>query len=117
MLELNQHMKSDKMSHIIFADIESMIRKIVGCANNSENYSTTKIGKYISCGYSMSIIWAFDHTENKHTLYFGKDCMNKFCESLREHVKNIVDFEKKKNVTVNKRRTKITSRCKSMSYL
>ena len=30
-------------------------------------------------------IWAFGHTENKHTLYRGKDCMKKFCESLREH--------------------------------
>ena len=36
--------------------------------------------------------------------------MKKFCESLREHAKNIINFEKQKNVTVNKRRTKITSR-------
>ena len=43
--------------------------------------------------------------------------MKKFCESLREHAKNISDFEKKKNVTVNKRRTKITSRCKTMLFL
>ena len=38
--------------------------------------------------------------------------MKKFCESLRGHAKNIIDFEKK-NVTVNKRRTKIVSRGKS----
>ena len=37
-------------------------------------------------------------------------------ESLREQAKNIIDFEKK-IVTTNKRRTKIVSRCKSMSYL
>ena len=43
--------------------------------------------------------------------------MKKFCTSLREHTKNIIDFEKKKNVTVNKGRIKITSRCKSMLYL
>ena len=42
--------------------------------------------------------------------------MKKFCESLREHAKDITDFEKK-NVTANKRRTKITSRCKNMLYL
>ena len=36
-------------------------------------------------------------------------------ETLREHAKNVIDFEKKKN-TVNKKkkRTKITSRCKNM---
>ena len=43
--------------------------------------------------------------------------MKKFCTSLREHAKNIIDFEKKKNATVNKRKMKITSRCKSILYL
>ena len=42
----------------------------------------------------MSTIWAFDHIENKHSLYHGKDCMKKFCESLKDHAKNIIDFEK-----------------------
>ena len=32
-------------------------------------------------------------------------------------MKNINNFENKKNVTVNKRRAKIESRCKSMLYL
>ena len=42
--------------------------------------------------------------------------MKKFCTSLREQVKDITNFEKK-NVNDNKRKTKITSRCKSMLYL
>ena len=56
-LEFNQYMKSDKMPYIIYAGIESLIKKIDGCANNPEKYSTTKIGEHISCGYSMSTIW------------------------------------------------------------
>ena len=47
-------MKSDKISYIIYADIESLIRKIDGCANNPENYLTTKVGEHITCEYSMS---------------------------------------------------------------
>ena len=46
-LESNQHMKSDKMPCIIYADIESLIRKIDGCANYPEKSSTTKIGQHI----------------------------------------------------------------------
>ena len=92
-------------------------KKIDECANNPKNYSTTKIGEHIPRGYLKSTIWVFDYTENKHTLYRKKYRMKKFCKSLREHEKNIIDFEKKKNVTVNKRRTKITSRRKSMLYL
>ena len=33
-------MKSDKMTYINRADIESLIRKIDGCANNPDNSST-----------------------------------------------------------------------------
>ena len=116
-LEFNQYMKSDKIPNIIYTDIESLIKKIDGCANDPENSSTTKIDKHIPCGSSVSTIWGFDHIEDKHTLYRGKDCMKKFCTSLREHAKNIIDFEKEKNVTVNKRRITITSRCKRMLYL
>ena len=47
--------------------------------NNPEKFSATKIGEHIPCWYSMSTIWGFDHIENKHK----KDCMKKFCESLR----------------------------------
>ena len=65
----------------------------------------------------MSTMWAFDRIENKHTLYYRKDYMKIFCESLREHAKNIFDFEKKKKFTVNKRRTNIASRCKRILYL
>ena len=43
----------------------------------------------------MSTIWEFHHIENKHSLYRGEDCIKNFCEFLREHAKNIVDFEKK----------------------
>ena len=92
-----------------------MIKKIDRCGNNLEKSSILKLRQHIPCVYSMSTIWAFGHIENKHTLYCGEDCMKKLCESFREHVKNIIDFEKK-NVTINKERTKITPRCKGMLH-
>ena len=76
-LEFNQYMKSDKMPYISYADTESLIKKIDGCANNPETSSTTKIGEYFPCGYSMSTIWGFYHIEKKHCLYHGEDCMKK----------------------------------------
>ena len=38
----------------------------------------------------MSTIWEFDHIENKHTLYRGKDCMETFYG--KENAKKIIDF-------------------------
>ena len=46
----------------------------------------------------MSIIWKFDHIEDKDTSYRGKDCLKKVCINLSEYAKNIIDFEKKKMV-------------------
>ena len=46
----------DKMPYIIYTDIESVIKKIDGCANNPENSSTAKIVERIPCGYSMATI-------------------------------------------------------------
>ena len=44
-------MKSDEMPYSIYADIESLIKKINRCANNKENSLTTKIGEHTPCGY------------------------------------------------------------------
>ena len=44
----------------------------------------------------MSKILSFKGIENKHDEYRGKDCMKKFCESLREHAMEKINFEKKK---------------------
>ena len=50
----------------------------------------------------MTTIWAFDHIENKHTLYCRKDCMKKFFKSLRDLAKNVIDFEKQKMLPLTK---------------
>ena len=54
----------------------------------------------------MSTVWGCDHIEDKHTLYNGKDCMKKFCESLREHAKSIIDFKKKKMLLLTRKELK-----------
>ena len=72
------------MPFIIYANIESLIKKIDGCANNPENSSKIKTGQHIPCVHSMSKIWGFDHIE--------KDCVKRFCTSKRKQEKNIIDF-------------------------
>ena len=49
-LEFNQDLKSDKMSFIIYADLESLIKKD-GCQNNFKKSSTTKVGTHIPYMY------------------------------------------------------------------
>ena len=51
-LQFNQYMKSDKTPCIIYADVESLIKKIDKCANNLEE-SLPKIGDHVPCGYPL----------------------------------------------------------------
>ena len=50
----------------------------------------------------MSAMSSFNILENKHHVYRGKDCMKKFCESLKEHAMKKVIFKKKKIQVTNK---------------
>ena len=50
----------------------------------------------------MSTISSFRSIENKHDLCRGRDCMKKFCESLKEHAKKIINFGKKKKAKLLK---------------
>ena len=97
-------MKSDKMTYIIYADIEYLIKKIDGCASNPEKSLTKKIGQHIPCAYSILKIVnnVNNHIENNHTLYREKDCMKKLCSSLRDHATNILNFGKKKMLPLTK---------------
>ena len=83
-----------KALFIIYAYLECLIKKIDGCKNNPQNSSTTKVSKYIPV-FSISTIFSFRSIESKHDVYRGKDCMKKFCESLREHIMKIISFNKK----------------------
>ena len=78
------------MPYIIYLDIASLIKKIDGCEKKSRKRFNSTIGEHIPCGYLMSTFWGFNHIEDKQTLHRGKDCMKKFCESLREHAKSIM---------------------------
>ena len=95
-LEFNQCPKSDKAPFIFTVDFEGLIEKIDGYKDNLENSSTTKAVKHIPSGFSMSTISSFKKIENQHDVYRGKDCMKKFCESLREYAVEMINFKKRK---------------------
>ena len=95
-LEFNQYQKSDKAPFIICADLECAIEKIDRYKNNPGNSSTTKASEHIPSDFSVYTISSFKSIENKHNVYRGKDCMKKFCGSLREHAMKIIIFKKNK---------------------
>ena len=94
-LEFNQNQKSDKTPFIFYANLECLIGKIYRCKNNLESVSTTKLIEHVPSGFSMSTILSLKRIENNHNVYRVKDCMKKFCESLREYAMEIINSKKK----------------------
>ena len=91
-LEFNKYQKSDKATFIIYADLECLIEKIDVCKNKPENLSIAKVSEHNPSGVSMFTISSFKYIESKHDVYRGKNYMKKFCESLKEHAMQIINF-------------------------
>ena len=104
-LEFNQYMKSDKMSYIIYADTESLIKKQMEVQIIQKILQQQKLESIFLVDIFNVNYMAFD-IYKKHTLYRGEDCIKKICESLREHAKKIIDFEKKKMLPLTKEELK-----------
>ena len=65
------------------------------CQNNPEKSYTEKKTKHTPSGCSIFTNCSCDLTKNKLDCYKGEDCMERFCNDLREHAIKIINYEKK----------------------
>ena len=91
-----------KAQFIIYADLESLLEKIITCFSNPEESSTNKINKHAPAGYSLFTQCSFDEPKNRFDYYRGKDCMKNFCLNLKEHVAKIINHKKKEMIPLTK---------------
>ena len=90
-----------KLPFVIYADLECLLEKMSTCQNNPNKSSTTKINKHTPSGYSLFTHCSFvDESKNKLNHCRGDDCMKKFCKDLREHATKIINYEKKKMISL-----------------
>ena len=99
-IKYNHGEKSMTLPFLIYADLECLLEKMSTCQNNPNKSSTTKINKHIPAGYSIFTSGSFDESKNKINYYRGDDCMKKFCKDLREHSTKIINYEKKRMVSL-----------------
>ena len=101
-IKYNHGEKSMKVLFIIYADLECLLEKMRTCINNPNESSTTKINKHTPSGYSIFTSCSFDESKNKLNYYRGKDCMKNFCKDLKEHATRIINYEKRKIISLTK---------------
>ena len=70
-LRYNTGEKSMKIPFIIYAHLESLLKKM----STHHNKLTTKINKHILSVYSFFTHCSFDTTKNRFDYYRGKNCM------------------------------------------
>ena len=99
-IKYNHGEKSMKFPFLIYADLECLLEKMSTCQNNPNKSSTTKINKHTPSGYSIFTNCSFDESKNKINYYRGDDCMKKFCKDLREHAMKIINYDKKRMVSL-----------------
>ena len=99
-IKYNHGEKSMKVPFVIYVDLECILEKMSTCMNNPNELYTTKINKHIPSGYSAFTSCSFDESKNKLYYYRGNDCMKKFCKDLRIHATKIINYEKKKIISL-----------------
>ena len=107
----------DEFLFVIYADIECLIEKIDGFKNNADITFPIKVGEHTPSRFSMPTISWFESKENKHDVYRGKNCMKKFCESLRENAMEIIDLKKKRNWSYLQTNSRNHMKSKILLYL
>ena len=99
-IKYNHGEKSIKLPFDIYADLECLLEKMSTCINNPNESSTTKINKHESSGYSIFTHCSFDESKTKFNYYRKDDCMKKFSKDLRDYVTKIINYEKKKMISL-----------------
>ena len=99
-IKYNHGEKSMKLPFVMYADLECLLEKMSTCINNSNELSTTQINKHTPSGYSIFTHCSFDESKNKLNYYRGDDCMKKFCKDLRIDTTKIINYEKKKMISL-----------------
>ena len=116
-LKYNPGEKSLKVPFIIYSDLECLLEKIDTCSNNPEKSYTEKKAKHKPSCYSLVTCCSFDKSETRHKYYRGKDCIERFCRDLRDQTMKIINYKKKKEIIVTKKKNSLMKIKKSVIYV
>ena len=76
--------KSLKVPFTIYADLKYLLKKEQSCQNNRKNSYTERKARHKRSGYSWSSVCLFDKRKKSRKFYRRKDCIEKFCEDVKE---------------------------------
>ena len=78
-----------KVPFIMYADFEVILELIQGPSQDPEESYTKKVDQHIPSGYCVYSKFTYEKAENLLKLYRGKNCIEKFCDYLREEANRL----------------------------
>ena len=84
--------------------------------NNFEKSYTEKKTKYTPSGYSWFTNCSFDATKNRFDCYKGEDCMERFCEDLRDHAMKITNYEEQEMIPLTNKKINLMKTKRFVTY-
>ena len=73
-----------KVLFMMYADFEAILEPIQGPSPDPEEPYTSKVNQHIPSGWCVYSKFAYGNVQNPLRLCRGKDCIEKFCNHIRE---------------------------------
>ena len=104
-----------KVPFMMYADFEAILEPIQGPSPDPEEPYTSKVNQHIPSGWCVYSKFAYGEVQNPLKLYRGKDCIEKFCDYIKEEAKRLYHMflEKPMDILTNEQwtRYKRASKC------
>ena len=98
-IEFKNHIRSQKMPFVIYADFESLVEQISGCQPNPEKCFTNQFQKHTPCGFCYQIKCSFNEKLSKTVEYRMKneeeDISQIFVEMIEDDITRIQNIPPK----------------------
>ena len=105
-LNYNQGEKPLKAPFTIYFDLECLLEKEQSCQNNPEKSCIKRKAKHEPSGCAMFTKCLFDKEKKKFDYYRGTDCIEKWCEKLRDCATVIINHKEKEIIPLTDKESK-----------
>ena len=104
-----------KVPFMMYADFEEILEPIQGPRQDLEESDTKKVNQHILSGYFIYSKFAYGKVDDPLKIYRGKDCIEKFCDYIKEEAHRLYHMFPEKpmdSLTLKQwKRYKRASRC------
>lgn len=99
-IQFKNYDRKQDVPFVIYADFETMLRPVQGCAPDPNIASTSDMHYHVPVAFAYNIVCSVDENYNRFVSYRGEDCVEKFITLLCNDVSAIYKILKKSKAII-----------------